>query len=304
MARAIWNGAITFGLVTVPVAVHTAVRESRPRFRLLHAADKSPIKYQRVCLRDGEPVEWNDIVKGYEYTKGRFVVLTREDFEAATVGRKGAIGVLDFVPRDQIDDRYFEKPYHLVPTGPGARAYQVLRAAMDKTGLVAIATVVLRQSPHLCCVHPLGDALELSLLRYADEIVETSEVDLPAREKLPAAEVDLAVRLIRELKVEWDPARYTDEYRERLQTAIEERAREGKVHTRPAELEAPSNVIDLMERLQRSLAGAKGRRRPAAAAANRTPRRASGGTSRKTSSTKSAKAKPARRRRSSRSSAA
>jgi len=303
MARAIWNGAITFGLVTVPVAIHTAVRDRRPRFRLLHAADKSPIKYQRICLRDGQPVEWNDLVKGYEYTKGRFVVLTREDFEAATVGRKGAIGILDFVPRDQIDDRYFEKPYHLVPTGPGARAYQVLRDAMDKTGLVAIATVVLRQSPHLCGVHPIGDALELSLLRYADELVETSALDLPAREKLPASEVDLAVRLIRELKTDWDPARYTDEYRERLQRAIEERAREGKVHTRPAELEAPSNVIDLMERLQRSLEGAK-RRRPAAAAANRTPRRASGGTSRKTSSKKTARAKSTRRRRSSRRSAA
>lgn len=299
MARAIWNGAISFGLVTVPVAVHTAVRERRPRFRLLHAADKSPIRYERVCVRDGKPVEWSDIVKGYEYTKGRFVVLTREDFEAATVGRKGAIGILDFVPRDRMDDRYFEKPYHLVPTGPGTRAYQVLREAMQKTGLVAIATVVLRQAPHLCCVHPIGEVLELSLLRYADELVETAELDLPAREKLPQTEVDLAVRLIRELKADWDPARYTDEYRERLETAIEERAREGRVHTRPAELEAPSNVIDLMERLQQSLAGAAKGRRPAAAA-SRTPRRASGTSGRKAAARKATGAKATARRRSSR----
>jgi DNA end-binding protein Ku len=287
MARAIWNGAITFGLVTVPVAVHTAVRDRRPRFRLLRASDTSPIRYQRVSQRDGEPVEWNEIVKGYEYTKGRFVVLTREDFEAATVGRKGAIGIMDFVPRADIDDRYFEKPYHLVPTGPGARAYQVLREAMNRTGLVAIATVVLRQAPHLCCVHPIGEALELSLLRYADELVSPSGLDIPAREKLPAAEVDMAVRLIRELKVEWDPARYTDEYRERLQTAIEERAREGKVHTRPAELEAPGNVIDLMERLQRSLETASKSKRPAATAASRTPKRRTGSSSRKASGRKS-----------------
>ena len=296
MARAIWNGAISFGLVTVPVAIHTAVRDRRPKFRLLRASDKSPIRYQRVAQRDGEPVEWNEIVKGYEYTKGHFVVLTREDFEAATVGRKGAIGIIDFVPRADIDDRYFEKPYHLVPTGPGARAYQVLREAMSRTGLVAVATVVLRQSPHLCCVHPIGDALELSLLRYADELVAPAELDLPAREKLPAAEVDMAVRLIRELKVEWDPERYTDEYRERLQTAIEERAREGKVHTRPAELEAPGNVVDLMERLQRSLETASKGRRPAATAASRTPKRRAGSSSRKASGRKSS-AGGARRKR-------
>ena len=254
--RAIWKGAISFGLVTVPVAVHTAVRERRPKFRLLHARDKSPIRYQRICERDGTPVEWSELVKGYEYTKGHFVVLTREDFEAATVGRKQAIGIIDFVPRDQIDDRFFEKPYHLAPTGPGARAYPVLREAMERTGLGAIATIVLRETPHLCCVHPVDETLVLSLMRYADEIVEPSELEIPEGEKVPAAEVELATRLIKELKADWDPARYTDEYRKRLQAAIEERAREGKVHSRPAAGEPPSNVINLMERLQQSLAGA------------------------------------------------
>ncbi len=282
--RAIWKGAISFGLVTVPVAVHTAVREKRPKFRLLHARDKSPIRYQRVCQKDGTPVEWNELVKGYEYTKGRFVVLTREDFEAATVGRKQAIGIIDFVPRDQIDDRYFEKPYHLAPTGPGVRAYQVLREAMERTGLVAIATVVLRETPHLCCVHPMGNTLVLSLMRYADEIVEPSELEVPPQEKLPAAELDLATRLIKELKADWDPSRYTDEYRERLQTAIEERAREGRVHARPAAGEAPSNVIDLMERLQQSLAGAS---KKTGAAAAGTRKRAPAAKRRPTSKKKS-----------------
>lgn len=256
MARAIWKGSISFGLVSVPVAVHPAVRERRPKFRLLHARDMSPIKYQRVCEREGKPVDWEDLVKGYEYAKGHFVVLRPEDFEAALVGRRHAIAIMDFVQRADIDERYFEKPYHLVPTGPGVRAYQVLREAMARTGLVAIASVVLRDTPHLTCVHPIGDTLELSLMRYADELVQPTELEIPPQEKLPANEIALAVRLIKELETKWDPERYTDEYRERIERAIAERIEKGKVHAEPIARQPPSNVIDLMERLQQSLAGA------------------------------------------------
>src|SRR6478672_2192269 len=123
MARALWKGSIAFGLVNIPVELHTAVRDHRPRLRMLHATDKSPIHFTRVCERDGKPVAWNDLVKGYEYSKGRFVVLTKEDFETAALEKTKTVEILDFVEADEIDDRFFETPYYLVPTTGGERAY-------------------------------------------------------------------------------------------------------------------------------------------------------------------------------------
>src|SRR6187455_1107824 len=144
MARAIWKGAVAFGLVSIPVELHTAVRDSRPRFRLLHAQDKSPVKFERVCVREGKPVAWEDLVKGFEYEKGRFVVLTKEDLKTAALEKTRTVDIRSFVKPEEIDDRFFETAYYLTPAKGGERAYALLREAIRETGLAGIATIVMR----------------------------------------------------------------------------------------------------------------------------------------------------------------
>src|SRR5436309_4245467 len=179
MARALWKGSISFGLVNIPVELHTAVRNHRPRFRMLHARDKSPVRFERVCLRDGHPVAWEDLVKGYEYSKGHFVVLTKEDFEAAAVEKTRTVDILDFVEAEEIDDRFFETPYYLVPAKGGERAYALLREAMRQTKRIGIAKFILRDALHLAAVEVIGEAIVLTLMRFADELVDTADVTLP-----------------------------------------------------------------------------------------------------------------------------
>src|SRR5512142_904225 len=152
MPRAIWKGSISFGLVNIPVELHTAVRDNRPRFHLLHARDRAPIKYQRVCQREGKEVPWDDVVKGYEYTKVRFVVLTREDFQAAAVEKSRSIDIIDFVKSEEIDDRYFETSYYLVPPKGAERAYALLREALRDADRVRICKMILRESQHLAAI--------------------------------------------------------------------------------------------------------------------------------------------------------
>src|SRR5438552_6241189 len=143
MPRALWKGSLSFGLVNIPIELHTAVRSHRPHFRLLHAGDRSPIRLERVCVRDGHPVAWDDLVKGFEYTKGRFVVLTKEDFRTAAVEKTRAIDIIDFVRAEAIDDRFFETPYYLKPVKAGEHAYVLLREAIRETGRIGIAKFVL-----------------------------------------------------------------------------------------------------------------------------------------------------------------
>src|SRR5688500_11005040 len=155
MARSIWKGSIAFGLVNIPVELHTAVRDNRPRFRMLHGADKSPVSYERVCQREGKPVAWEDLVKGYEYEKGRFVVLTKDDFDAAALDKTRTVDIIDFVEADAIDDRFFETPYYLVPVKGGERAYALLREAIRESGRVGIAKFILRDAEHLAAVEAI-----------------------------------------------------------------------------------------------------------------------------------------------------
>src|SRR5262249_55760568 len=162
MARALWKGSITFGLVSIPVELHTAVRDHRPRFRMLHATDKSPVRFERVCIRDGEPVAWEDLVKGYEYTKGRFVVVTREDFKAAAAERTRQFDITDFVKTDEVDDRFSEPPYYLVPAKGGERAYALLREAIRQSGRMGIARFILRDTQHLAAIEVIEQAIVLS----------------------------------------------------------------------------------------------------------------------------------------------
>lgn len=260
MARPIWRGSLSFGLVAIPVQMHTAVREHRPKFRLLHAKDKAPIKYERVCQRDGKPVAWDDLVKGYEYERGRYVVLTKEDFKAAALERDRRVQVTDFVPATAIDVRYFDQPYYLLPDKGGEYAYAVFQQGLAETGRIGIGKVVIREKQHLVGIESLEGRLVLVLMRYADEVVEAPEVSGLDKVKVPARELKLATDLIEALASDWQPEKYTDDYQQNLQEVIQ-----GKIkgETVVIEEEGPpmrAEVIDLAERLRRSLEAAGGRK--------------------------------------------
>src|SRR6476661_1879025 len=258
MARALWKGSISFGLVNIPIELHTAVRDHRPKFRMLHARDKSPVKYERVCIRDGQPVAWEDLVKGYEYSKGHFVVLTKDDFRAAAVEKTRTIDIIDFVKADEIDDRFFETPYYLTPAKGGERAYALLREAIRESGRIGIAKFILRDAQHLAAVEVIEDAIVLSVMRFADELVDASQFNLPAATGVRKAELDMAKALVNSLAADWDPSKYTDQYRENLMRIIQGKMKGKKVELEPATEPRQAEVVDLMERLRRSLAQSGG----------------------------------------------
>jgi DNA end-binding protein Ku len=271
MARAIWKGSLAFGLVNIPIELHTAVRNHRPRFRLLHAEDRSPVKFERVCVREGEPVSWDDIVKGYEYQKGRFVVMTKDDFRAAALEKSRTVDILDFVKGEEIDDRFFETPYYLVPIKGGERAYALLREAMRESKRIGIATFILRDAQHLAAVEAIGRAIVLTTMRFADELIDQEAFEFPAAKDMRPAELDMAKALVNSLAAKWNPAKYSDRYRENLMRIIKSKAKGKEAALEPLAEPQKADVVDLMERLRRSLSQAGGRRssghRPRAAAA-------------------------------------
>jgi len=273
MPRAIWKGSISFGLVTIPVELHTAVRDHRPKFRMLHARDKSPVRYQRVCEREGKPVAWEDLVKGYEYEKGRFVVLTKEDLKSAALNKDKSINILDFVKSEEIDDRYFETPYYVTPEKNGEHAYALLREALKQSGRTGIAKIIIREAQHLAAVEVIDRAIVLTLLRYADELVDTGQLVFPSAEKVRKAELDMARMLVDNLASEWDPAKYTDEYRENLMKLIKARMKGQKPHLPAAEAAPQGQVVDLMERLRQSLESREGGPRKGARARRASPKK-------------------------------
>jgi DNA end-binding protein Ku len=273
MARALWKGSIAFGLVNIPVELHTAVRDSRPRFRMLHAQDKSPVKFQRVCAREGKPVAWEELVKGYEYEKGRFVILTKEDFQAAALEKSRTVDIRNFVKGEDIDDRFFETSYFLTPAKGGERAYALLREAIRQTELVGIATIVLREAQHLAALEVNGEAMVLTMMRYAEELVDAKEYNFPTAKDVRKPELEMARTLVENLADKWDPSQYTDEYRANLMKIIKAKMKGTeprlKEHVEPQSAE----VVDLMERLRQSLQGAGAAtksRKPARKAASKT----------------------------------
>jgi len=261
MARAIWTGALSFGLVNIPVEVHTAVRENRPKFRMLHAKDKSPINFQRVCQKDGEEVAWDDLVKGYEYERGRFVVLTKEDIAAAALEKTRRIDILDFVDADAIDDRFFDKPYYLVPGKGGDVAYALLREAVRESKRTGVAKFVMRDVQHLAAVEVVGDALVLSTLRFADELVDVDTLKLPRTPSLKKKELEMATTLVENLADEWKPDKYTDDYRDNLMKVIKAKLKGKQAHVVAEEHPRDAKVVDLMERLRQSLDASKSKSR-------------------------------------------
>ena len=253
--RPTWTGTLTFGLVAIPVTMHSAVRsKERISFRMLHKEDLSPIKYERVCEAEGEPVPWNEIVKGYEYKKGKFVVLSEEDFKAAAVESSKTIEILGFVDAEEIDPRYFETPYFLLPGKSAEKPYALLREAIRKTGKVGIGKVIMRtNSYHLVSIRTDGEALTLEIMRFADELVDDSTFSFPSSDSVRPQELNMAQALIENLAEPFDPSKYRDEYRANLMKIINTKMKGKKIEYDEPEEPAATPVIDLMSRLQASL---------------------------------------------------
>jgi DNA end-binding protein Ku len=259
MARSMWKGAIAFGLVNIPVELYSAVRDHRPRFRLLHAKDESPVKYERICQRDGKAVAWEDLVKGYEYSKGHFVVLTKDDFKTAALEKTRTVDIMDFVDPKEIDERYFETPYYLQPGKGADRSYALLRDAIRDSGRVGIAKIILRDAQHLAAVEAIGDALVLTMMRFSDELADLSDYKFPRKADVRPAELKMARQLIDNLAAEWNPEKYTDEYTANLMRVINAKMK-GRSPKLIDERATPkqAEVVDLMARLRASLEGKKG----------------------------------------------
>src|SRR5258705_3106918 len=273
MARSLWKGSISFGLVNIPIELHTAVRDHRPKFRMLDAKDKSPVRFERVCIRDGQPVVWEDLVKGYEFQKGHFIVVTKEDFQSAAVEKTRTIDIIDFVKADEIDDRFFETPYYLLPAKGGERAYALLREAVRESGRVGVAKFILRDAQHLAAVEVIENALVLTMMRLPDELVDAKSFEFPSDAGIRKPELDMAKALVNSLAAEWDPAKYTDQYRENLLRIIKGKLKGTKVKLEEVPEARQAEVVDLMERLRRSLEQSGGPPRAAGARA-RAPKRA------------------------------
>ena len=256
---AIWRGNITFGLVNIPVELKSAVRSENISFRMLHQEDLSPIRYERVCTEDGQAVPWDEIVKGYEYEKGKFVVMTEEDFKTAALEQSKTIDVVDFVKEEEIDPRFFDTPYFLVATKGGDKAYALLREAMRATGSIGVGKIIIRQKQHLASLKVVGDALVLELMRFAHELVDPTEYGFPSQDGLRPQEVEMAKQLIANLAEPFEPEKYTDEYRENVLRIIRAKMK-GKTPKLEGPQKAPEDagVIDLMSRLRASLEQGRG----------------------------------------------
>jgi len=251
--RPIWSGSISFGLVNVPVKLFTAVRKKNVRFHQLHAADGSRIQQKRVCSADGEEVAYEDLVKGYELYPGQYVVIDPDELDALDPEATQTIDIEDFVDLAEIDPLFYDASYYLVPDARGTKAYRLLLDAMRETGRVGIARVVMRTKQYLCAVRPVGEALVLTTMNFADEVVTEDEMDgLPGEQEATDRELKMAGALIDSLTTEWEPERYKDTYRERVLELIEAKSEGQELVSQPsAGPSAP--VVDLMAALEASL---------------------------------------------------
>jgi DNA end-binding protein Ku len=274
MAHAIWSGAINFGLVTIPVKLFTAVRTNDLRFNFLHKKDDGRIFNERHCTVCGEKVEYADLVRGYEYEKGHYVVLTDEDLKGVNPEATQSVDIVEFVELDQIDPMYFDTPYYLEPEKKGRHAYALLRESLREAKKVGIARVVIRSREHLAALKPNGEALVLELMHYADELVEPSTFDFPElKENVAPAELKVAKLLIDSMSSEkFEPEKFHDQYREDVMAMIDARAAGQNVEAPSAKKAAPTNVVNLMDVLQRSLEQSR-ERTPAKPAAEAAPAR-------------------------------
>ena len=265
--RAIWKGSISFGLVNIPIALYPAVGKEELRFRLLRAKDLSPVNYKRVAEKDGKEVPWDEIVKGYEYEKGKYVVLKDDDFQRVDLEATQTVDIQDFVAQDEIDPMFFYKPYYLEPQKGGDKAYVLLRDALLKTGRVGIAKVVIKTRQYLAGVKAEKDVLVLELMHFADELIEADTLKIPKKIEPGKRELEMATALVNSMSSKWEPKKYRDDYREALMEVIEEKVEAGgkELEEKPRKKTPPSTkVIDLVAVLQESLNKAGGGKKPAA----------------------------------------
>jgi DNA end-binding protein Ku len=258
MPRSMWSGAISFGLVNVPVKLYSAVSPKEVHFHMVHDEDGARIKQKRVCSADGKEVAWEHIAKGYEVSPRRVVMITREELESYDPKATRTIEIQDFVELEAIDPIFYETTYYLGPDRGADKAYALLFEAMRRTNKVGIARVVLRTKQYVCAVRPMGDALALSTMLYADEIVPSKSIEsLHDKSSKPGdRELEMAERLVESLSTGWDPKRYKDEYREKILELIERKAK-GETIEAPSEEEKPAKVVNLIDALQASLAAAR-----------------------------------------------
>src|SRR5215210_5900332 len=255
MARSLWTGTISFGLVSVPVRMFSATQSKELRFHFLDKHDLQPIGYDKVRRDTGEHVDNDDIVRGFEVEKGRFVPLEDEDLDRLDVELTKTIDICDFVDLEEIDPIYFRKGYYLLPQDGAEKPYRLLVKALEETGRVAIAKVVIRNKQHLACVRPVRDTLVLETMYYSDEVRQPEEAPTPEVRK---AEVDMAKTLIENLAAKWDPERYHDQYRNELLELLQKKA-EGEPLPEP-QADGGGEVVDLMEALKASVQATKKRR--------------------------------------------
>lgn len=259
MAHAIWSGAINFGLVTIPVKLFTAVRSDDLHFNFLHKKDDGRIFNERHCTVCGEKVEYADLVRGYEYEKGQYVTLSDDDLKSVRPEATQSVEILEFVELEQINPMYFDTPYYLEPEKKGRHAYALLRESLREAGKVGIARVVIRSREHLAALKPNGEALVLELMHFADELVAQSDFDFPElKEKVAPAELKVAKMLIDTMSVdEFEPEKFHDEYKESVLAMIDARVAGEHVTVHETKKPVATNVVNLMDVLQRSLEQSK-----------------------------------------------
>jgi DNA end-binding protein Ku len=264
--RAIWKGSISFGLVNIPIALYPATRREELKFRLLRKSDLSPVNYKRVAEKDGKEVPWDEIVKGYEYEKGKYIVLKDEDFERVDLEATQTVDIQDFVDQEEIDPMFFYKPYYLEPQKGGDKAYALLRDALKDSGKVGVAKVVIKTRQYLAGVKPENGALVLELMHFADELVETDKLRVPKKTEVGKREMNMAKSLINSMSSKWNPEKYKDDYREALMEVIEEKVEAGEeeIEEKPKKAPKPTKVINLVSVLQKSLEQTGGKKRATA----------------------------------------
>src|SRR5438270_9843797 len=261
--RAIWKGSISFGLVNIPIGLYPATRKEELRFRLLRKSDLSPVNYKRVAEKDGKEVPWDQIVKGYEYEKGKYVVLKEEDFERVDLEATQTVDIQDFVDLDEIDPMFFYKPYYLEPQKGGDKAYALLRDSLEDKKRVGIAKVVIKTRQYLAGVKPEDGALVLELMHFADELADASKLRIPKKVEVGKREMNMATALVDSMSSKWSPEKYKDDYRAALMEVIEEKVEAGgkEIEEKPKKAPKPTKVIDLVSVLQKSLEQTGGKKK-------------------------------------------
>jgi DNA end-binding protein Ku len=250
--RAIWKGHISFALVTIPVSLFSATKRNEISLHYLHKGDLSPVSYKRFCDEENKEVAWEDLTRGYEYEKGKYIEITEEDLDKADVELTKTIQVMEFVEESEIDPVYFDKPYYLEPQKGGERAYALMRDALAHSGKVGIARVVLKSKEHLAAVKPVGKMIMLGMMRFAHEIVDPNTLQLPDASVPSGKEMDLARTLIDSMTDKFEPAKYRDDHHDKMLAVIQ--AKVQGVSLKPGQpAPKPGKIVDLMEVLKQSL---------------------------------------------------